>query len=60
MDLANDERLRSLNDQIQSENDPQKLSALIDELGVFWTSYRLRAAMARLRHHRPVGSSEFF
>jgi hypothetical protein len=33
MDLANDERLRSLNDQIQAEKDPQKLGALIDELG---------------------------
>ena len=32
MDLADDERIRHLNEQIQSEKDPAKLSELTDEL----------------------------
>jgi len=32
MDLANDERIQRLNEQIQSEKDPNKVISLIDEL----------------------------
>lgn len=32
MNLANDERIRKLNDQIQIEKDPVKFGALVEEL----------------------------
>ena len=32
MDLANDERLKQLNEQIQKEHDPKKLAELTQEL----------------------------
>jgi hypothetical protein len=32
MDLANDERIQVLNEQIQNEKDPERVIALVDEL----------------------------
>lgn len=32
MDLANDERIQVLNDQIQNETDPERVIALVNEL----------------------------
>jgi hypothetical protein len=32
MNLSDDERVKRLNDQIQKEQDPEKLSRLVDEL----------------------------
>lgn len=32
MDLANDERIRKINDQIQIEKDPAKLGELVQEM----------------------------
>jgi len=32
MDIANDERIQQLNEQIQTEEDPEKLMALVSEL----------------------------
>ena len=32
MDLANEERIQSLNEQIQNEKDPEKVISLVDEL----------------------------
>jgi hypothetical protein len=34
MNLSDDERVKRLNDQIQKEQDPEKLSRLVEELAI--------------------------
>jgi len=34
MNLSDDDRVKRLNDQIQKEQDPEKLSRLVDELAI--------------------------
>lgn len=48
MDLANDERIRALNDLIQTETDCQKLLELVEELDRLLGS-KMRGAPINLR-----------
>jgi hypothetical protein len=43
MDLANDERIQVLNDQIQSEKDPERVIALVNELATLLDDSRQKA-----------------
>lgn len=45
MDLAHDERVKLLNEEIQTERDPRKLNELVDELA---------KVVDELRTHKPA------